>query len=173
MTLFELQILDFIQTHFQSGGMDALMRAVSLTGTAGAVWLVFALALFIRRDTRKVSVSVCFALVFGALLCNIIIKPLAARIRPCDVNTVQLLVARPLDYSFPSGHTTAAFATAVCLLFCRNRFWPFFMLFAAVMAFSRLYLYVHFPTDVLAGCVIGFLCGWAGWRTGKSVWNRT
>ena len=170
MTVFELQILDFIQYHLRSSIMDGIMKAVSLAGTAGFIWILIAVLLFIPKKTRIDSISMSIAVVIGVVLCSIVIKPLAARLRPCDVNSaVQLLIARPHDYSFPSGHTTAAFAAAACLFFCRSRLWPFLMLFAVIMAFSRLYLYVHFPTDVLAGCVLGFICGWAGYRLGVSL----
>lgn len=170
----EFQILDFIQGHLRSGVMDFAMKAVSFLGTGGAVWLLFAAVMFWRRDTRLYSVSMCFAILIGVVVCSVVIKPLVARIRPCDVNTaVQMLVSRPHDYSFPSGHTTAAFAAAACLLLCGSRLWPYFMAFAFIMAYSRLYLYVHFPTDVLAGCMLGCICGWAGYKLGRlPVWEK-
>jgi undecaprenyl-diphosphatase len=174
MMTFEFQILNFIQTHLRSGVMDAAMKTVSFLGTGGAVWILLAAVMFLKKDTRTASVSMCLAVCIGVVVCSLIIKPLAARLRPCDINAaVQLLVARPDDYSFPSGHTTAAFAAASCLLFCGDKLWPYLMVFAVIMAFSRLYLYVHFPTDVLAGCILGFICGWAGYKLGRlSLWEK-
>ena len=115
MMTFEFQILNFIQTHLRSGAMDAAMKTVSFLGTGGAVWILLAAVMFLKKDTRTASVSMCLAVCIGVVVCSLIIKPLAARLRPCDINTaVQLLVARPDDYSFPSGYTTAAFAAALC-----------------------------------------------------------
>jgi undecaprenyl-diphosphatase len=170
----ELQILDFIQNHLRNGVMDVVMKTISFLGTGGAIWLLLAALMFFKKDTRIASVSMCLAIGIGVIVCSVIIKPIVARLRPCDVNTaVQLLVSRPHDYSFPSGHTTAAFAAAACLLFCANKWWPYFMVFAVIMAFSRLYLYVHFPTDVLAGCALGFICGWAGYKLGRlPLWEK-
>ena len=102
------------------------------------------------------------ALVLDLLCCNVILKPLVGRVRPCDVNTaVKLLIARPLDASFPSGHTAVSFA-AVCALWAeRSRLWIPALALALLLAFSRLYLYVHWPSDVLAGAVLGGLLGLA------------
>lgn len=174
MTMYELQILDFIQNHMKNSVMDVIMKTVSLTGTVGAIWFLFAVILFIKKDTRITSISLCFSLVIGVIICSVIIKPLVARIRPCNVNNiVNMLVACPHDYSFPSGHTTAAFAAATCLMFCKNKFWPYFMVFAFIMAFSRMYLYVHFPTDIIAGCILGFICGWIGYKLGeRPIWQK-
>src|SRR5699024_9151019 len=92
-----------------------------------------------------------------ALLCNVVLKPMIARIRPFDVNTaVQLLVSAPRDYSFPSGHTAASFAAVSALYFAgEKKLWKIFLVFAVVIAFSRMYLYVHYPTDILGGIFLG------------------
>ena len=106
------------------------------------------------------------ALVVDALLCNVILKPLVARIRPYDVNTaVQLLVSKPVDYSFPSGHTAASFASVVALFMAGERkLWKTALVLAVLIAFSRLYLYVHYPTDVLGGLILGLIAGYLGSR---------
>lgn len=102
----------------------------------------------------------------GALLCNVILKPLVARIRPYDVNTaVQLLVSKPVDYSFPTGHTAASFASVVALFMAGERkLWKTALVLAVLIAFSRLYLYVHYPTDVLGGLILGLIAGYLGSR---------
>ena len=95
--------------------------------------------------------------------CNLVLKPLVARVRPCDINTaVQLLIARPDDFSFPSGHTGASFAAVSALCASGNRLWIPSLILAVLIAFSRLYLYVHYLTDILAGAVIGIMAGWIG-----------
>jgi undecaprenyl-diphosphatase len=81
-----------------------------------------------------------------------------ARIRPCDINTaISLLISRPLDYSFPSGHTMSSFAAAMVLFLTNKKIGIPALILAAFISLSRLYLYVHFPTDVLAGAVLGIL----------------
>ena len=107
------------------------------------------------------------------ICCNLVLKPLVARIRPCDVNTaVQLLVARPDDFSFPSGHTGASFAAVTALYASRSRLWILSLILAVLIAFSRLYLYVHYPSDVLAGVVIGIMAGWIGSKFVDVVWRK-
>lgn len=94
--------------------------------------------------------------------CNVILKPIVARIRPYSINqTVQLLVTPLKDYSFPSGHTAASFASVSALYFAgRKRMAAGALIVSVLIAFSRMYLYVHYPTDVLGGLIIGLLCGW-------------
>ena len=100
------------------------------------------------------------ALALDVLLCNVMLKPLVGRMRPFTVNTgMELLINAPKDFSFPSGHTAASFAAAFALLFVKNKLWIPSMILASLIAFSRLYLYVHYPTDVLAGILLGLIVG--------------
>ena len=102
------------------------------------------------------------ALIADLIICNVILKPIVARIRPYSINqTVQLLVTPLKDYSFPSGHTAASFASVSALYFAgRKRRAAGALIVSVLIAFSRMYLYVHYPTDVLGGLIIGLLCGW-------------
>ena len=102
------------------------------------------------------------ALIVDLIICNVILKPIVARIRPYSINqTVQLLVTPLKDYSFPSGHTAASFASVSALYFAgRKRMAAGALIVSVLIAFSRMYLYVHYPTDVLGGLIIGLLCGW-------------
>ena len=106
------------------------------------------------------------ALLADVLLCNVVIKNLVARTRPFDVNTaVQLLVAKPRDYSFPSGHTAASFASVTALYLAgEKKLWKIALVLAVLIAFSRLYLYVHYPTDVLGGIITGAIAGYIGYK---------
>ena len=140
------------------------MPIISMLGNVGAIWIVCAVVLLVIPKTRKVGVVLAVSLAIEALCCNVILKPLVARIRPFDVNTaVQLLISPPKDFSFPSGHTGAAFAAASALFFSKNRLWIPSLVLAILIAFSRLYLYVHYPTDVLGGILLGILSGWLGY----------
>ena len=104
------------------------------------------------------------ALVLDMILCNGVLKHVFARVRPCEVNTtIQLLVPRPSDFSFPSGHTAASFAAVAALFFAgQKKLWKPALVLAILIAFSRLYLYVHYPTDILGGIAVGVLCGYVG-----------
>lgn len=163
MLTWEFSVLDFIQAHLRSGAGDMIMPFVSRLGDGGVIWAVLALLLLIFPKTRKTGAVLTAALALDVLCCNLILKPLVARIRPYDINTaVQLMVSRPSDFSFPSGHTAASFAASSALYFSRSRLRFPALVLAALIGFSRLYLYVHYPTDVLAGAVLGALLGWAG-----------
>jgi len=164
MTGIELSFLDFIQNSLRSGITDFLMVLVTHMGDLAAVWIAIALALFLRGGERKAALAIIVGIVLAAIIGSLVLKPLVARPRPCDVDLgVQLLIARPVDFSFPSGHTAAAFAATSVLFLARNRGRALAAVLASLIAFSRLYLFVHYPTDVLGGALLGILCGWLAW----------
>ena len=158
-------ILDYIQAHLRSGFFDTVMPLITALGNGGAIWIGCSAVLLLIPKTRKTGAAMAGSLILEALCCNVILKPLIGRIRPCEVNAaVQLLIAHPTDFSFPSGHTGASFAAVSALYFSRNRLWRVALILAALIAFSRLYLYVHYPSDVLAGAFICIMAGWFGYR---------
>lgn len=170
----ELWILDALQG-LHNPVMDQVMVCISTLGNAGMIWIVLAVVLLFGKKTRPLGCVLAAALLVDVVLCNAILKHLFARPRPFTVNTmVELLVAKPKDYSFPSGHTAASF-TAVSALWCakerRGLFWGVLVL-AVLIAFSRMYLYVHFPTDILGGVAVGLLAGFAGARLVAWIRNR-
>lgn len=113
----ELQILDWIQQMRTPVG-DVWMVFISRLGNAGMIWILFTCLLLMIPRTRRWGAALAAALCLDAIICNILLKPMVCRIRPCDVNqTIQLLIARPADYSFPSGHTAASFAAVAALYF--------------------------------------------------------
>lgn len=157
---FDLPILDWIAENLYCPFLDTVMPLVTKLGDAGIFWIAVAVALLIFPKTRKIGLSMGAALVIGLVVCNLTLKPLLARIRPYDYQleyfgkTITLLIATPHDFSFPSGHTLASFEAAIALT-VYNRKWGIPAIFlAAVIAFSRLYLYVHYPTDVLFSLLI-------------------
>ncbi len=160
----EFQILDWIQSIRTPLG-DVVMPWISALGNAGMIWIVLAAVLLLIPKTRKSGVILALALCMDVLMCNVILKNVFARIRPCDMNTaVQLLIARPVDFSFPSGHTAASFASAAALFFAgEKKLWKPVLVLAVLIAFSRLYLYVHYPTDILGGIVVGVTAGYLGY----------
>ena len=161
----ELAILDWIQLHLRWEFLDAVMPAVSRLSDHGEIWILLAAVLLLFRRTRPAGAALACGLVLDLVACNMILKPLIGRVRPFVVNpAVELLVAPPLDASFPSGHTAASLASATALWTAGNPLWKPAMVLAVAIALSRLYLYVHWPTDVLGGVVLGAAVGWLGAR---------
>lgn len=161
----ELSILDWIQT-LHTPFLDKIMVFITRLGDAGIIWIVLSIVLLLIPKTRKSGAVMVAALVVDVLLCNIVLKNLVARTRPYDVNTgVHLLVAKLHDYSFPSGHTVASFASVTALYLAgEKKLWKFALVLACLIAISRLYLYVHYPTDVLGGILFGVISGYLGYR---------
>ena len=173
MLSFEFTILDWIQANLRNPVMDVLMPAVTALGSSGLIWIVLAGILILIPKYRKVGTAVMAGLVLEIVCCNLVLKPLVARIRPCDVNTaVRLLIAWPDDFSFPSGHTGASFAAVAALYASRSKLWIPSLILAVLIAFSRLYLYVHYPSDVLAGIAIGIMAGWIGFKLVDIIWRK-
>ena len=174
MQAMELCILDWIQAHLRCGLLDAVLPVISWTCNHGELWILLALCLVIYKRTRRQGWTVATALVLDLVCCNLLLKPLIGRIRPFAVNTaVALLVPPPLDASFPSGHTASSFAAAAALWAAGyRRMGAAALVLACAIAFSRLYLYVHWPIDVLAGAVLGAVLGWAGAALGKAASKR-
>ncbi len=161
----ELSILDWIQT-LHMPFLDKIMVFITRLGDAGIIWIVLSIVLLLIPKTRKSGAVMVAALVVDVLLCNIVLKNLVARTRPYDVNTgVHLLVAKLHDYSFPSGHTAASFTSVTALYLAgEKKLWKFALVLACLIAISRLYLYVHYPTDVLGGILFGVISGYLGYR---------
>ena len=161
---FELNILDWFQT-LHTPVLDKFMTSVTKLGNAGIFWIILTVLFLLIPKMRKTGVVMAAALIIDLLLCNVLLKNLAARTRPYDVNTgIQLLVAKLRDYSFPSGHTAASFASVAALYFAgEKKLWKPALVLACLIAVSRLYLYVHYPTDVLGGMFFGILAGYVGY----------
>ena len=169
----ELAALDWIQAHLRCGFLDAVLPWISWTCNHGEIWILLAAILLLLKKQRWTGVSLSFALILDLICCNMIIKPLVGRIRPFAVNTaVELLIAPPADASFPSGHTAASFAAVFALWASGSPLWKPAAVLASVIAFSRLYLYVHWPTDILGGILVGAAVGVAGAKLAKTVRKR-
>ena len=176
---FDLPILDWIAAHLHCGFLDRVMPVITAFGNGGIFWIALAVVLIIIPKYRKAGLSMGLALLMGLLVCNLTLKPLVARIRPYDYQwaqfgkTIQLLIAKPHDYSF--GHTIASFEGATALLLHDRKLGIPAMALAVLIAFSRLYLYVHYPTDVLASVVLGIgfaLLGSFLVKQGFRLWEK-
>ena len=162
---WEFNLLDQIQQHLANDFLNALVPRISSLGDAGLIWIALSILLLLFPKTRKAGLASGIALLFMLITGNMILKPLVARLRPFTVNTaVELLIPPPTDFSFPSGHTYASFASASAIFRNNRKIGIPALILASLIAFSRLYLYVHYPTDILAGAAIGIMAGWAGRR---------
>ena len=170
---FDLPILDWIQANLKSAFLNEVMPIITMFGDGGIFWIACAVILLCIPKTRKTGLGMAFALIMGLIVCNITLKPLVGRIRPYDFQeqlgvVIPLLTERMHDFSFPSGHTIASFEAATVLLINNKKLGIPAMILAVLIAFSRLYLYVHYPTDVIFSVFAGILFAFLGnWLAGK------
>ena len=163
LQMSELLILDWIQMNLRCELLDAFFPAFTALCDHGMLWIALTILLLIRKKTRRDGACLGAGSLLNFVVTNVTLKPLIGRIRPFMVNTaVELLVEMPLDASFPSGHTACSFAAAAALKAAGSSLWKPALVIAILIGLSRLYLYVHWPTDVLGGIVIGWFAGWLG-----------
>lgn len=150
---------------------DCFWKCITMLGDSGWFWIVLSILLMIPKRTRWIGITSFTALVIGALITNVTLKNLVARTRPYEVvDGLILLIERQSDFSFPSGHTCASFAAAVVYWRMMDKKYSIpLLILAALIAFSRLYVGVHYPSDVLAGLLIGLFAAWAAWHAQKYV----
>ncbi|MGI6093879.1 MAG: phosphatase PAP2 family protein [Lachnospiraceae bacterium] len=152
--------------------LDKLVVGITSLGNGGIIWILLGVVLLCREKSRPMGILVLLALVLDYLSCNVILKNLIARDRPCWVYTdVKLLITSPGDFSFPSGHTASSFAAAAAVFIKNRKLGIWVLILAALIGFTRLYLFVHWPTDVLGGLLLGIGCAFAA-RFFLDVWNR-
>lgn len=159
---FDFAILDWIQANLRCAFLDAVMPVITYFGWNGIFFIVCAVIMVFFPKWRKTGWSVGVALLLGLIVCNLTIKPLVARIRPYDMREFALLIPPEKDFSFPSGHTIAAFEFATALTIRAKKWGGAVFTLAVLIAFSRLYLYMHYPTDVFASMILGSLFGVLG-----------
>ena len=171
---FDLPILDWIAANLWCPVLDTVMPIITMFGDGGIFWIAISVILLFTRKHRKTGLSMAFALSMGLLVCNIILKPGVARIRPYDfqmtyfAKEIQLIAGGMHDFSFPSGHTIASFEACTALMLGNKKFGIPATVLAVLIAFSRLYLYLHYPTDVITSIALGILFGVLGtWLAGK------
>ena len=171
LNLFESNILLWIQENLRTDAFDFLMPYVSAINNSGLLSMLTVVLFFVIARYRKVGVTAFFSLAAEAVIVNLVLKNCTARIRPYVVNESLLLLGHmPSDFSFPSGHTGAAFAVAVVVfLYGKDGSMPkkyavLAVAAAVLIAVSRLYNAAHYPTDVLAGMLIGTFTGVLAYR---------
>ena len=162
---WDVSVLNWIQEHMVNPFLDGFFSLITHLGDAGLFWILIAVVMLFFKKTRKTGIMMGVALVLGLIICNGLLKNIVARVRPFDldgaygaIKTVEdLIVSRPGDKSFPSGHTIASFEAAFVLFHWNKKVGIPAVLVAALVSFSRLYLYLHFPTDVITSVLLALL----------------
>lgn len=156
ITDFDFLILNFINNSLKCDFMDFIMPKITFLGSGGFIWILIGVIMLFIKKYRKGGIVLLISLAAGAILGNLILKPIISRPRPCHINEMfPLLIDTPRDFSFPSGHTLASATAAYIITYFNKRVGYIVIPIAVLIAFSRLYLYVHFPSDVICGAAIG------------------
>lgn len=151
----DFNILFWIQNLIRNDVFDVIIPFYTSLGEDGIIWIAFGLILLIPKKYRKTGIMVLAALLVMLVVNNIVLKNLIARPRPCWTYPEMVqLVHNPSSYSFPSGHTTSAFAVAFTVFSQHKKLGKVIIVMAAIMAFTRLYVFVHFPTDIYGGILV-------------------
>jgi undecaprenyl-diphosphatase len=167
-------VLFYILEHFHTPFLDKIMIVITTLGNSGFIWLAAAAILLIPKKTRYIGLFLFLALSIQYLLGDMFLKPLIARPRPFTrFPEVSLLIKKPGNFSFPSGHTMSSFTAATVIYCADKRAGLPALILASLIGFSRLYLFCHYPTDVLSGAVLGILTALFVVATVKNFSNKT
>lgn len=156
----DFSVLHWLDKNLQNPFLDPLMIFVSLLGNGGVIWIVLALVLLCFKKYRLTAIKVLLALLLVLVIYNNGLKVWVGRLRPFQIDpNIELLIKEPGEFSFPSGHTTSSLAAATVLYLEKVPMWYLALGLALLISYSRVYLLVHFPSDVLAGLFLGALMG--------------
>lgn len=175
VTAWDGVTLKSIQDVLVSDTLTPVMRIITLFGEAGIFWIIATLILLLLKETRHEGFVIACSLALCFIVCNLIIKPYVDRPRPWETfDYILRLAPDPGDASFPSGHASNSMATAFAMLLNLKKKWigVLAVVLALLIALSRLYLGMHFPTDVLAGLIVGMLCATICWLVDKCIVKR-
>ena len=179
ITQIDHEILIFIQENLRFDWLTEPTIFVSHLGDHGKIWIILCLILLLFKRTRKAGFCGLIALLINLLITNVTLKPMIGRVRPYEqFNDLLLLLEKQKDFSFPSGHTSSSFAAAWAIFQMdrdgvKRKILGMAVMFLAIwIAWSRLYVAVHFPTDVLAGALIGIFSAWAAGKIIQAVLSQ-
>lgn len=149
------RLLDWL-IQIRTDTLNRYMIVITHLGTGGALWVFTAFILF-YLGFRVESINIVLALMFNGIICNLLLKNILKRKRPSWINKVELLIKNPTDFSFPSGHASSSFAAAVTVLYYFQGMGVVFIVVAFLIAISRIYHFVHYPSDVIIGAILGII----------------
>lgn len=167
---WEITHLDILHEKLYTPAMDRLMVFVTRTGNMGIIWIIVAVFMIIFEPHIRDGYILLIALLLCVMIGNLMIKNIVRRRRPFFHKSYKLLIKQPWDYSFPSGHTLSSFAAATVICITNPYYGILAYLYAALIALSRLYLRVHFFTDVAFSSIVGIFLGWASVMAFKMGW---
>jgi undecaprenyl-diphosphatase len=158
------RILLYVQNRIRRPRWNLWMQIISGLGNGGFLWLACGAFLLLTHTYRMLGISLICAQAVGVLITNFLIKPIVARTRPFrKLKALHPLIKPPTDWSFPSGHTTSSVSASVILFLGLPYYVGIPMLLIGILiAFSRMYVGVHYPSDILGGIVVGAFAAWAG-----------
>lgn len=160
----DFSALYWVQEHLRCGFLDGFSAFLSVAFNGGVAWFVIIAVMLFFKKTRVAGAMMMVSILLTFLVGELALKNIIGRVRPCNQDlSVILAVERPSAFSFPSGHTGSSFAAATALFLCNKKWGVTALFFAIIIGLSRIYLFVHFPTDVLAGAVLGSLCALTVW----------
>ena len=170
----DFSILFWIQENIRCAFLDVVLPFFSTICNNGEIWIACGIVLLFFKKYRRYGFFLLLALLLGSLIGNEIIKPIVARVRPCNSISMlpEMLVSVPKSFSFPSGHTVSSAVGATVLTRANKKFAFAAIPVAILIAFSRLYVFVHFPTDVLAGALLGFAIGFICVTFGNKLFDK-
>lgn len=156
---FDFAVNDWIAAHLTADWLDPMMRVITSLGDGGVFWILLALIFLCFKKTRRMGAAMAISLIISTLITNVTLKPLINRPRPYELRTIEGLDTSllPGDASFPSGHTTVSFSGAFALFWQNKKAGVPALALATLIAFSRLYFYLHHPTDILGGILVGLV----------------
>lgn len=172
--LYWMWELDFLKSIPRADWLTIIMKVFTYLGEAGAMWIILSIVLAIFAKTRKTGFTMMLSMIVTVIIGNVILKNCFARFRPAWVvtetfngtdffNSIKYHIGIPDDYSFPSGHTMNGVTASMCILFCAIKdkknvlYGVGAVILAGIIAFSRMYLFVHWPTDIMAGALVGLV----------------
>jgi undecaprenyl-diphosphatase len=165
MTFFQqldISFIFYIQNHLRSSLLTPAMIFFSSIGTAGLVWILGGALMIVFKKTRYCGLLLLLCLGISWIINDMLLKPLIQRARPYTVLAdLQALLPLRHDFSFPSGHTATSFATAFAVTRTLGKRWSWVYAVTGLISFSRIYLGMHYPSDVLGGAILGTLAAFA------------
>ena len=151
--------LKYISEKCQNRTFDKMMPIITMMGNLGVIWFVISSLMFLKVEYRIIGIGVILAVALTTIIGEGIIKHIVRRSRPFQDKEEKLLINKPITYSFPSGHTASSFAALAVFLQMNGKLGLIVSPIATLIAFSRVYLKVHYPPDVIFGMLLGFTCG--------------
>ncbi len=160
MKSFDFRLLNAIQTKWKSPKLDKYMPKITFLGNNGYLFIAVAMIMLFFDSYRECGICTLTGMMLGVILGNFVVKNLVKRARPCWLNDkIEMLIDIPKDYSFPSGHTLSSFIAATVITSYDKRLGIAAIIIALAIGFSRMYLYVHFPTDIFFAIILGIAIG--------------